>query len=156
MKWNIQHTTNTHMLEKISFSSKQHANLPMPQLSSEQQWTSQKAVLVVWLIFSINIGRGMAIVPYNATRSSHSSWTLAQTIRTKIFALHSSNYTSHSCQPGNSLSPHVQERTCNRRQISARITIAVYLNTLTCLKLSCLHLLCRIWGIKEFMTASWK
>lgn len=115
--------TMRNRIEKISFSSKQHENLPMSQFSSDRtkQWTSQKAVVVGCLIFSINIGHGMAIIPYNATRSSHSSWTLAQTIRIKIFALHSWDYTSNSCQSGNSLSPHVQERTGNRHQISARV-----------------------------------
>lgn len=153
MKWNSQYTTNTHMIENISFSSKQHENLPMSQFSSGRtlQWISQKAMVVGCLIFSINIGHGMAIVPYNDARSSHSRWTLAQTIGIKIFALHSWNYTSNSCQPGNSLSPQAQERTCNRHQISARVTSAVYLNTLTFLKLSCLHLLC---SIKEFMMPS--
>lgn len=115
MKWNIQYTTNTHMIENISFSSKQHENLTMSQFSSDRtsQWSSQKAVVVGCLIFSINIGHGMAIAPYNAARSSHSSWTLAQTIRIKILALRSWNYTSSSCQPGNSLSPRSRENLQN-------------------------------------------
>lgn len=77
MKWNIQYTL---MVENGSFSSKQLENLPMSQFSNDRtgQWTSQKAVVVGCLIFILSIGHGMAIVPYNATRSSHSSWTLAQ------------------------------------------------------------------------------
>lgn len=85
MKWNIQYTTNTYMIENTSFRSKQHENLPMSQFSSDRtsQGISQKAVVVGCLIFSISIGHGMAIVPYNAATCSHSSWTLAQITRNK-------------------------------------------------------------------------
>lgn len=47
-------------------------------MTGQDSELSQKAVVVGCLIFILSIGHGMAIVPYNATRSSHSSWTLAQ------------------------------------------------------------------------------
>lgn len=65
----------------------------------------------------------MATVAYYATRSSYFSWTLAQTIRLKIFAFHSWNYMFNVLPARKHPVLHIQERICNIHQIFAELSL---------------------------------